>query len=310
MPFHGPNSPISEATLGAPLEEGGEEESLELDPLAAKGESRCYQWNRRIRAGDTYNRQRKAGPSRRHGQVQWTSVVDFDGDWANFHKYREESDNKAKEAIEEIRESMPRWGGVNSSEPPRYGHHRSSRRNKQPKDADKKQDQVRDDNSTDLYWAWTGTQPHQRGSKSPRTQGRNTLNTLMGLFIDNQITLPGGAADRVLREKYHKEGKIKLQPDQHSGKPRPKPQTTRRGRMIQRRSPRYRTTTKKAEKYEEKKDMVRSAWLASKRRGTTGFHGGIHGERRGQAPGLDRQWGSPRWTRRKETKNGNVDSHK
>ena len=62
--------------------------------------------------------------------------MDFDGDWVNFHKYTEESDNKAKEAIEEIRESMPRWGGVNSSEPPRYGHHRCYRRNKQPKDAD------------------------------------------------------------------------------------------------------------------------------------------------------------------------------
>ena len=76
--------------------------------------------------------------------------MDFDGDWENFQKHTEEIDNKAKEAIDEIRESMPKWGGAISSEPPRYGHHPGSRQNKQPKDADKKQDQVYDDGSTDL----------------------------------------------------------------------------------------------------------------------------------------------------------------
>ena len=91
--------------------------------------------------------------------MSWISVVDFDGDLSKWYLHEAAINAQARdwleEAAQETRDGLPRWGGVDTSQPPYYGLHTPSRANKQPRDADKDPTQTRragrnKDDSTDL----------------------------------------------------------------------------------------------------------------------------------------------------------------
>ena len=139
VPFHGPDSQPDEE------EEGGEADpELEVqEPPPA----------------DPYVRERAAGAISTVHTAQgtttaWISVLDFDGDMSKLHEHEAAANAVANNWLEEqrIRDSMPTWGEVNRSEPPRYGIHTPSRQNKQPGDGDKNADQQYDNKS---FWDWT-----------------------------------------------------------------------------------------------------------------------------------------------------------
>ena len=146
VPFHGPNSPISTPTQP---DEEEEEEDWEADPEVQEPPP-----------ADPYVREREHTPAGSISTVHtaqgtttaWVSVFDFDGDMSKLHEHEAAANAVANNWLEEqrIRDSMPTWGEVNRSEPPRYGIHTPSRQNKQPRDGDKNAEQQYDNKSFDL----------------------------------------------------------------------------------------------------------------------------------------------------------------
>ena len=84
----------------------------------------------------------------------WVSVVDFNGNWSTLHEHvaaiNVHASDWLEEAAQETRNNLPRWGDVNTSEPPYYRVHPPSRANKPSRDEDKDPSLQYQDNSTDL----------------------------------------------------------------------------------------------------------------------------------------------------------------
>ena len=105
-------------TMCDPSKEGEEEEQADPDPVAREEEGgTAPQTGQPSSSGDQ--------PQKSEGEwgktVAWLSVVDFNGNWSNFHVRTDEINRRAPEAVEEDRANLPQWGEVDRTEPPRYG---------------------------------------------------------------------------------------------------------------------------------------------------------------------------------------------
>ena len=150
VPYHGENSPIStpaqedEEVPEEEEEEGEKEEdpNIPVEALATEGGEATME-------GAVTTVQTSQGQT-----TAWVSVVDFNRNWSTLHEHEAVINAHARdwleEAAQEARKSLPRWGEVDTSEPPYHGVHSVSRANKQPRDGDKDPSLQYDDNSTNL----------------------------------------------------------------------------------------------------------------------------------------------------------------
>ena len=141
VPYHGENSPISIPTQeDEEVPEEEEEDTREEDPSVSVDATE---------EGAITTVQTSQGQT-----TAWVSVVDFNGNWSTLHEHEAVINAHAsdwlEEAARETRNNLPRWGEVNTSEPPYYGVHPPSRANKQPRDGDKDPSLQYHDNSADL----------------------------------------------------------------------------------------------------------------------------------------------------------------
>ena len=100
--------------------------------------------------------------------------------------------------VREDRAHLPQWGEVHRSQPPRYGFHPPSRINKQPKDVNKTEDQVYQDNSTDLLRLEGGTNEDDTAYAISKSGKKYVIHS-EGSSIANLIIPRGGAGGPVQR---------------------------------------------------------------------------------------------------------------